>query len=67
MEMRSLGVELKIPDSRGWFSNHCAMEDFQIGETIFPNFPIKPIFLINFNTDNTVSKKSELLACLPKV
>ena len=51
-----------------WFSrpvhSQLRYERFKIGKSIFPMYG-KPIFMINLNTDKTVSRQSELLTCLP--
>ena len=60
--MYSLGLELTTPGFSGRRSNHFVMEESRIGMSIFPIYR-QPIFKINFNTDKTVSRKSELFAC----
>ena len=62
--MYSPGFELMTPVSRGRRSNHFAMEDLRNGKFIFPIYR-QLISIINFNTDKTVSRQSELFACLP--
>ena len=62
-EMRETGIELTFPGYRGLCSNHCPMEDFQFSQAIFP-IHRRPIFIINLNTDKTVSRQSKLLVCL---
>ena len=62
--MYSPGFELTTPGSRGRRSNHFAMEDSRFGKSIFPIYR-QPISIINFNTDKTGSRQSELFVCLP--
>ena len=60
----SPGLELMTPGSRGQRSNHFAMEDSRFGKSLFPIYR-QLIFIINFNTDKTGSRQSELFVCLP--
>ena len=62
--MFSPGLELTTPSSPGRRSNHSAMKDSRFGRSIFLIYR-QPIFKINFNTDKTVSRQSELFACRP--
>ena len=62
--MYSPGFELMTPWSRGRRSNHFAVEDSRFGKSIFPIYR-QPISIINFNTDKTGSRQSELFVCLP--
>ena len=62
--MYNPGLELMIPGSRGRRSNHFAMEDSLFGKSIFPIYR-QPIYIINFNTDKTGSRQSDLFVCLP--
>ena len=61
--MFSPGFELMTPKSRGRRSNHFAMEDSRLGKCIFPIYR-QSISMINFNTDKTGSRQSELFVCL---
>ena len=62
--MYTPGFELMTPGSRGRRSNHFAMKDSRFGKSIFPIYR-QPISIINFNTDKTGSRQSELFVCLP--
>ena len=63
-KMYSSSLELMAPGSRDRRSNHFAMEDSRFGKFIFPIYR-QSIFIINFNTDKTGSRQSELFFCLP--
>ena len=65
-KMYSAGFKLTSPGCRGQCSHHCAIEVSQFSDSIFPIYR-QPIFIINLNTDTTVSRQSELLSCLPTV
>ena len=62
--MYSPGLELMTLESRGRRSNHFAMENLRFGKYIFPIYR-QSISIINFNTDKTGSRQSELFVCLP--
>ena len=62
-KMNNPGFELTTSSSTGRRSNHFAMEDSRISESTFPIYR-QPIFIINFNKDETVSRQSELFAFL---
>ena len=56
------GLELTTPCTLGRRSNHFAMKDSRVGQSILLIYR-QPIFKINFNTDKTGSRQSELFAC----
>ena len=58
--MYSPGLELTTPSSSGRRSYHFAMKDSRFGWSIF-----QPIFKINFNTNKTMSRQSELFGYRP--
>ena len=62
-KMILVGLELLTPGSTGQCANHCATK-IKTWACICPIYR-QPIFIINFNTDKTVSTQSELLAFLP--
>ena len=62
--MYSPGLELTTRSSSGRRSNHFVMKASRIGKYIFLIYR-QPEFKINFNTDKTVSRQSELFACRP--
>ena len=49
--MYSTGFELTTSDSRGRCSHHCAIDDLQFSDAIFPIYR-KPIFIINLTRTN---------------
>ena len=58
-KMIIVGFELTIPDSGGQCANHCATKDLKL------RMYLSYLFIMNLNTDKTVSMQSELLAFLP--
>ena len=65
-KMYSAGFDLTTSDSRGRCYHYCAMEDFRFSDTFFPIFR-QPIFMINLNTEKTVSRQWKLLSCVPTI
>ena len=62
-KMYNPGLEFTTPYYRARCSNNFAMEESQFGKSLFPIYR-QPIFITNFNTEKTVSRQSELFACL---
>ena len=60
--MCSSRLELMTPESRGRRSNHFAVEDSRPMKSIFPIYR-QSVSIVNFNTDKTGSRQSELFVC----